>query len=481
MKKIINKVLIITLVVCMFSVNTVSVFASSSYQLNIVKDSAETKYLENDQGYISKKIISSDSKNGEVTVELTVSNTSENDASIKYDNTEVWIIIPEEVEFSTTIATKIEYIKQMASKILSESDNVKIGIIGVTGPTTNGTNGTATDAEYVSELTDDYATLINNLNNMNSEKVSYNFNHQAALRLANTSFSENVNKVVITLVDGITQTGIGIDNVISGGTSAAKADLNAKAIAIQGEINTLKSIGANLIVLRSEYENYIYTYGSSITIDANEYIDLMYGTVDNPFCGKIYEVTDENLENIITENIYMYIYSMIQNSIKNVTITDYFPDDITDNFEFSYVTKPANGTISSNITDNKIEYSLDELAGNESVTISYKLKLKNMANIKLLDKVINTNEKVVLTYTDSSNKNYEVTLTSSPSIKLEKADEKADEKVDEKGETKEETNVETTVENPSTGLYISLGIVGLAVCSGIFYIVYRKKNYFKRI
>lgn len=475
MGKIMNKVLTVILTVCMFSVNTVFVFASSRYQLNIVTDSAETKYLENNQGYINKKIISSDPSNGEVTVELTVANTSADVTSIKYDNTEIWIIIPEEVEFSTAIATKIEYIKQMASKILSESDNVKIGIIGVTGPTTSGTNGTATDAEYVSELTDDYATLINNLNNMNSEKVNYYFNHQAALRLANTSFSENVNKVVITLVDGITQTGIGIDNVISGGTFAAKADLNAKAVAIQGEINTLKNIGANFIVLRSEYDNYIYTYGSSITVDANEYIDLMYGTIDNPYCGKIYEVTDENLGKIITEDIYMYIYNMIQNLISNITITDYFPDDITDNFEFSYVSKPSSGTISSTITDNKIVYTLDELAGNESVTISYKLKLKDMSNSDLLDKVISTNEKVVLTYTDNSDEDYEVTLTSSPSIQLTKVE------TNNNTNTTTSTNVETTVENPNTGLYVSLSILFVALSGGIVYIVYRKKNYFNKV
>ena len=43
------------------------------------------------------------------------------------------------------------------------------------------------------------------------------------------------------------------------------------------------------------------------------------------------------------------------------------------------------------------------------------------------------------------------------------------------------TNVETTVENPKTGLYVSLGVLVIAICSGVFYIVYRKKNYFNKI
>lgn len=61
----------------MFSMNIMSVCATN-YQLNIEKENAETKYLENNQGYISKKIINSNSTNGEVTVELTVSNSNKN-------------------------------------------------------------------------------------------------------------------------------------------------------------------------------------------------------------------------------------------------------------------------------------------------------------------------------------------------------------------------------------------------------------------
>lgn len=44
-----------------------NVFATELHtQLDIIQKSAETKYLENDQGYISKSIINSDKDKGEL-------------------------------------------------------------------------------------------------------------------------------------------------------------------------------------------------------------------------------------------------------------------------------------------------------------------------------------------------------------------------------------------------------------------------------
>ena len=101
-------------------------------------------------------------------------------------------------------------------------------------------------------------------------------------------------------------------------------------------------------------------------------------------------------------------------------ITDYFPTDITDNFEFSYVGKPSVGTASTGIDTktNTIEWNIGTLKGDEVATLQYKLKIKDMKNQKLLNKTISTNEKVVLNYTDTDATDYTVTLSSSPKIQL---------------------------------------------------------------
>lgn len=359
LKKILISLILILLIigVCV-RVNATELRTS----LDIIKLSSETKYLENDQGYISKTIVDSNLDTGEITIELNLKNKDINTSNNIYENTEVWLIIPELNEIDKKMQEKVSFTMKMCEEILSKSSNVKIGIIGVKGPTTSGVEGTENDAEYISKLSNDITFIQNNLNNMNNEKNSYLLNHQAALRLASNSFSNDVNKVVITLINGITPTGIGIDNIApsygglfseySTAEEAINADLNEKAVAIKNEMDKLKKENINFIVLRSEYDNYIYTYGSgssSTTVDANKYIDIMYGTTNNPYTGKIYIVNDENLEKIIEEDIYSYITSFTHKPINTVKIIDYFPQDITENFEFSYVGSPSIGKVSDTI------------------------------------------------------------------------------------------------------------------------------------
>lgn len=433
MKKIKNIFFVLSFIIIIMAVFCNNVNATvSKTTLNVIKKSSETKYLENNQGYISKEIVDSNTETGEITVKLNILNKDTN--NLKYENTEIWIIILEDGQFDEKMQKKIDFTMEMCKNVLSKNSNVKIGIIGVKGPTVSGEQGKIDDAEYVSTLSNDYTFLENNLKNMNSEKKSYLFNHQAALRLAGNSFSNDVNKIVITLVDGITNTGIGIDNIAPsyGGIfsnyntaeEAINADLNEKAVAVKGEINTLKSKDVNFIVLREEYDKYIYTYGSSssnpTTVDANRYIDLMYGTTENPHTGKIYLVNDENLKKIIEEDIFLHIISYSQGTMSTLKVMEYFPEEIINNFEFAYVGKPSIGETSDNIDEETkaITWNIDILEGNEEAILEYKLKIKDMKNQELLNKVISINEKTELTYVNYLDEEKTLTSTDSPTIQL---------------------------------------------------------------
>ena len=64
-----KKTLIVSALIFSLISVMIPVYASNDVALNIVQKASETKYLENDQGYISKTIVDSDSEKGEVTVE----------------------------------------------------------------------------------------------------------------------------------------------------------------------------------------------------------------------------------------------------------------------------------------------------------------------------------------------------------------------------------------------------------------------------
>lgn len=423
----IRKILAVVLTFCMFGLSIMPVFAAS-YKLNIEKESAETKYLENDQGYISKKIINSNPEEGEVTVELEVSNQSQNketQVTVK-ENNEIVIVLDESGSMSTKIDIEnnlsrydivVASAKELTNNILSNSTNVKIGTVSF-----------GTYAQVTQTLTDD-KTSLDAVYTHGRYEDGLTFTTDA-LTLAERVFSNEDNeKVIIILTDG------------------APSD------------DTTKD---KLIELEGKDYNII-----TMLTDSSSSATKVFGTTENPTVGKLYLIGDSEISTIIKDNIFSDVMEIVKKneSIKDVTITDYFPNDIKDNFEFSYVTKPSTGTISEKISDdNTIIYTVDELKGNESIKISYKLKLKDMNNKELLNKVISTNEKVVLKYKDSSTVEHEVILTSSPSIKLI-----------------EVQSVEETVENPPTGLYISLGILIVAIVGGVTFILSKKKNYFSKI
>lgn len=424
MKKVIVILIILLFPIC--------VLAEEYKELQIVNSSSETKYLENDQGYITKNIIASDAKNGEVTIELEVTNKSskvESQVVIK-ENSEIVIVLDESGSMSLTVdyennLSRFEVInnaaKELVSNLLGTSQTAKIGTISF-----------ASDAIITSNLTqnlDDLNTVFSGKRVTNG--LTYTTN---ALDLAETVFSsDNVAKIIIILTDG------------------APTDDTTKEKLIE-----LSNKGYHIITMLT---------GSKSS--------SAFGTVENPTAGKLYLIEDSEIPTIIRDNIFADVIEYIKqnSSITNVTIVDYFPNDITENFEFSYAGGASIGTISEEIDKEtkSISWDIGTLKGNEVATIKYKLKLKDMNNETLLNKVINTNEKVVLDYSDREGNTYNVVLDSSPSIKL--------------------TNIENivnyedeTTENPKTGLkdYMII-ITGLLTCIGIIIYKLKKKKYITNI
>ena len=130
-------------------------------------------------------------------------------------------------------------------------------------------------------------------------------------------------------------------------------------------------------------------------------IEATFGTSTNPTAGNFYYVTDDKIEQTITQDIYNSLLP-IKKTYKDITIVDYFPEEIINNFDFAYVSEANIGNISTNINkeNNSITWTIPELSNGETATVQYKLKLKRDFDDSIVNKIINTNEKVDITYKD---------------------------------------------------------------------------------
>ena len=95
-------------------------------------------------------------------------------------------------------------------------------------------------------------------------------------------------------------------------------------------------------------------------------------------------------------------------------------DEIVKNFDFSYVKEPNIGTISDKIdtTTNSITWTIPELKSGETAIVQYKLKLKTNYDTNIVNKVLDTNTKLDVTYTDSDNKTDTKSTDITPQVKL---------------------------------------------------------------
>ena len=448
MKKILSISLICFIILSMFS----NVFASElNTKLDIVNKSSEIKYLENDQGYISKTIVDSDADLGKVTIDLSLSNITNitEDTKERYDNTEILIMVSENiVNEEEKLNTYVSYIETLSTKVFEKSSNTKIGIVGIKGTIKdmqedeNGNmilgendeatvNGTEDNAEIVLTPSSDFNQIKLSLQNMNSSKIQYRTNLQAAIRLANKSYSNNVNKILICLYDNVPNIALGVCSHISYGGWFSEYETAEEAITAQhnqianktsSEILTLKNNNVDFILLRPDDTSYDETWYNEnsgeviLEFDGSPYVQKIYGTLENPTYGKMYSLNNNTLEQIVTEYIYQDIMEDIRINIKSAVINEYFSEDIIENFDISFANENVDIT---HLNDNNyVVWNIGDVEGNKTVSLKYTLQIKDMKNEELLNKVISTSDKTELKYVNYLDTETTAVSTSSPKIKL---------------------------------------------------------------
>lgn len=412
-----KKIFTLTLFLLIILIAT-NVFAVTT-TMEIVEDNI-CKITLNDYSSLEKKIISSDLTNHQVTLQLEITNDSE--AIIPTG--ELMLVIDSSDSMDTIVegtTTRKDLVLDSANKLveslLKVNSNLKIGVVTFsTGTETDDEGhlitGTEADAQKVCDLTNDLSKLTTSISAI--EGTGQYTNLDSGLQLAKKSFSsEDNNKYMIVLTDGLPNLAVGHNDLVSydGLTNViTQTKTTLKSLSDINVITMLTGIDNEEAIFRQEGDN-SYTYG--------QVINEVFGTEENPTIGKFYNISDGEIEQTITNDIYEDLVPITQ-SLKNITVVDYFPQYIVDNFEMTYVEGIDTSNVSAEIDKetNSITWNLAELSAGQSAKIQYNLTLKEEFDETIIDKVLDTNEKVEINYTDFDNTKKTVDSDVTPKIKL---------------------------------------------------------------
>ena len=409
---------IITLILLIMSMST-SVFAVTT-TMEIVEDNVCTIELD-DSASFEKRIIDSDLANHQVTLQLKISNDSET----IIPSGEPMLVIDSSQSMDTIVSettTRKDLVLQSANRLVesllsANSTDLKIGVVTFSTGSDRDSNGylitgTEADAQKVCDFTNDLSTLQTQISAI--EGTGQYTNLDAGLQLAKSCFtSEDNNKYMIVLTDGLPNLAVGYNDLVSyDGLTDVINQTKSTLTFLNGidVITMLTGIDNEDANFRVEGSN-IYTYG--------QVINAVFGTEENPTVGKFYNINDDEIEATITNDIYHDLVP-ITHSLTDITVVDYFPQYIVDNFEMDYVEGIDISNVSTEIDleTNSITWTLDELAAGETAIIQYTLTLKDEFDETIIGKILDTNERIDITYKDFDGTEQEKTSEVTPKIRL---------------------------------------------------------------
>ena len=413
MKKIFT--LTLFLLIILIATNVLAVTTT----MEIVEDNI-CKITLNDYSSLEKKIISSDLTNHQVTLQLEITN----DSGLLIPTGELMLVIDSSDSMDTIVegtTTRKDLVLDSANKLveslLTVNSSLKIGVVTFsTGTETDDEGhlitGTEADAQKVCDLTTDLSKLTTSISAI--EGTGQYTNLDSGLQLAKNSFSsEDNNKYMIVLTDGLPNLAVGYNDLVTYDGLTNVINQTKTTLTSLEDINVitmLTGIDNEEAIFRQEGEN-SYTYG--------QVINEVFGTEENPTIGKFYNVSDEEINQTITNDIFEDLVPVTQ-SLKNITVVDYFPQYIVDNFEMTYVEGIDTSNVSTEIDKetNSITWNLDNLSAGQSAKIQYNLTLKEEFDESIIDQILDTNEKVEVNYTDFDNTKKTVDSDVTPKIKL---------------------------------------------------------------
>ena len=409
-----KKKIFIGLFLILILIANVSMASYSTVQMEVVEEPICTIEL-GDNSSFEKRLIEKNLNNKEVTIQLQVTNNEENlkptgELTLVLDNSDS---MNEHIEANndqspTRKDVIFESAKNLVSNLLENNNDLQIGIVSFSSNTDSSQEATLADANLISGLNTDASELNSAIDNITANGPRTDLD--AGITLANEQFTDNNNnKYMIILTDGVPNISLESNNPYY-----SDETINATKQKLQQIDN--EGIQISTMLTGISDENYI---PDGTTKSYGQIISEIFGTEENPTVGNFYYVSDDQVEETITNDIYNSLLPVSQ-SYTNIVIKDYFPQEIIDNFEFAYVSEANIGEISAEVdpTDNSITWTIPELASGETAVVQYTLKLKEDFDSSIVDKLLDTNEKVDITYTDFNGNNQEKTSDVTPVLRL---------------------------------------------------------------
>ncbi len=411
MKKLkINILLIIFLLITL--ITNISNASYSNVTMSVVEEPICSIEFGSSSSF-EKKLYSKDLTNKEVTLQLKVVN---NEEDLKPTG-EIMLVIDNSKSMLETVSGSktrqdlvIDSAKNLITNLLEDNTKLKIGIVSFSTNVDVSKEGTLEDAKIISNLTNDSKSLLSSVSNIQYDGPRTDLS--AGINLAKQQFTDETDKshkYVIILSDGVPNVALNYDK------NYYSDDVISKT---KAELQSLSSVSDNVITMLTGISDGSAT-ASPTEKTYDEIIKEVFGTTTSPTIGKFYYVTDDKIEKTIKESIYKDLLPISQ-SIKDITIVDYFPKEIVDNFDFAYVSKANIGNISAQIdkSNNSITWTIPELKSGETAIVQYKLKLKNDYDEGIVGKILDTNTKVDLSYTNTSDETESKTSDITPKLKL---------------------------------------------------------------
>ncbi len=397
-----------------------NVFAAS-VTMEIVEDNICTINL-NEKAKFEKKIISSNLENKQVTLQLKVSNNSKEEIPTG----ELMLVIDSSesmnIEIESGKTTRKDLVLNSAKSLVENllklnNSTLKIGVVTFSTGSEKSEDGfiitgTEADAQKVCDFTNNVDELTSKISAI--EGTGQYTNLDSGIQLAKQSFSSNdVNKYMIILTDGLPNLAIGHNDLVS---YEGLTDVITKT---KSNLSSLAGINVITMLTGIENEEAIFREGNDVNYTYGQVIQEVFGTESTPTIGKFYKIDDSEIEKTITENIYNDLVPKTF-YLRNIHIVDYFPQYIVDNFELSYVEGIDVSNVSATIDSetNSISWMIKGLGPEESAIIQYNLKLKNNFDEKIIEKILNTNQKVDINYTDFDNTEKTKSSDITPKLKL---------------------------------------------------------------
>ena len=409
MKKKIS-LIIFTFITLILLITNLSLASYSTVTMTVVEEPVCTIGL-GENSKFEKKLIEKNLNNKEVTLQLQVTN---NELSSKPTGEIMLVLDNSDSMLNETSTGEIrknlvfDSAQALVSNLLEDNTQLQIGIVSFSSNTEQTEEGKIEDANVVSSLSNSATELNKAISNIEANGPRTNL--QAGLLLASQQFSEeDNNKYMIVLTDGVPN--LAIDSI-----RPYYSDTTINQT--KEQLQSLEDDGIQIITMLTGINDESYT-PSGVNKNFGQIIEEIFGTSENPTAGNFYYITDDQIETTITENIYNDLLP-VDKTLTNIVIKDYFPEEIIDNFDFAYVNDANIGEISAevNTDDNSITWTIPELASGQTATVQYTLKLKENFDSSIVDKILDTNEKVDITYNDFDGTNQSKTSDVTPKLRL---------------------------------------------------------------